>query len=99
MVVVAQCAQQHTLAGVEFLAVGLNLDAVKTAAENGLDNTPTVGVFVALAAQLIGGRCHHRVKTKVADVDGVVVTANLHYVYLGGVPFTKLSTLRKSLPG
>ena len=68
MVVVAKCAQQHTLAIVKQFTVGLNLNAVETAAENGLYNTPAVGVLVTLAAQFVCGRCHNRVKTKVADV-------------------------------
>ena len=84
VVVVAQCAEQHTLAGVQCLTVGTHADAVKTAAENSLYNTPAVGVLVALAAQLVGCGCHNRVKTKVADIDRVVVFINLHDIYLVG---------------
>ncbi len=68
MVVVTKRAQQHALAFIEQLAVGLNLYAVETAAENGLYYTPAVGILVSPAAQLVGGRCHYRVKAKVADV-------------------------------
>ena len=68
MVVVTKCAQQHTLARVELLAVSLDLNAVEPAAENGLYDTPAIGILVALTAQAVCGRCHNRVKTKVADV-------------------------------
>ena len=59
MVVVTQGAQQHALAGVELLAVSLDLNAVETTAENSLYYTPAVGILVTLAAQFVGGRCHH----------------------------------------
>ena len=68
MVVVAKRAQQHTLALIEQLAVGLDLNAVESATENGLYDTPAIGILVALTAQAVCGRCHNRVKTKVAHV-------------------------------
>ena len=97
MVVVTQGTQQHTLAGIQGLAVGTNRNTVETSAEYSLDNTPAVGVFVSLAAQLVGGRCHHGVKTKVAYVYGVAALVDLEYVYLVGSTFYKILNIQKIL--
>ena len=68
MVVVAKCTKQHALALIQEFAIGLYLDAVEPAAENGFYYTPAVGILVALAAQFVCSRCHYGVKAEIADV-------------------------------
>ena len=96
MVVVTQCAQQHALAFIEQFAVGLDLDAVESATENSLHDTPAVGILVASAAQFVCGRCHNGVKTEIADVDRVVVISDLEYIDLMGGSLYKVSDAAES---